>query len=185
MTTTDLRLWTVDEYHRMIQAEILTTDDMVELIEGQILQMSPQNPPHAATTQRTWKYLSRLLIDKADLRVQLPITLLPTSEPEPDIAVVRFDSRDYLDSHPTPDDIFLLLEVADNTLNKDCNQKARTYAKAKIADYWVLDVNRHQIYVFREPGNTNYQQKAILGENDTLSPLAFPEIEVEVKQLFP
>ncbi len=78
-----------------------------------------------------------------------------------------------------------MLEVADNTLNKDCNQKARAYAKAKIADYWVLDVNNRQIYVFREPGNTNYQRETILGEDATLSLLAFPEIEVEVKQLFP
>ncbi|WP_392408046.1 Uma2 family endonuclease [Chlorogloeopsis fritschii] len=64
MTTTGLHLWTIDDYHRMIEAEILTTEDKVELLEGQILEMSPQQPPHAATTQRTWKYLSRLLANR-------------------------------------------------------------------------------------------------------------------------
>lgn len=185
MSTTGIRLWNVDEYHRMIQAEILTTSDRVELLEGQIIEMSPQQPPHAATTQRTFNYLSSLLASKAFLRMQLPITLPPDSEPEPDIAIVRIDSREYIDNHPTANDIFLLIEVADNTLNKDRKQKARTYAKAKIADYWVLDVNARQVYVLREPGDTTYQQETILSGNDMLSMLAFPEIEVQVKHMFP
>ena len=169
----------------MIEAEILTTDDKVELLEGQIIQMSPQYPPHAATTQRTFNYLSRLLAGKAFLRMQLPITLNPNSEPEPDIAIVRFHPREYLDGHPTGDDIFLLIEVADATLRRDCNHKARTYAKAKITDYWVLDVNARKMYVFRQPGEQGYQEQMLLDENATLSPLAFPEVEVQVNQLFP
>ena len=185
MSTTGIRLWSVDEYHRMIETEILTTSDRVELLEGQIVQMSPQQPPHAATTQRTFNYLSSLLVSKAFLRMQLPITLPPNSEPEPDIAVVRIDSREYIDNHPTANDIFLLIEVADSTLNKDRKQKAQTYAKANITDYWVLDVNARQVYVLREPGDTTYQQETILSENDKLSLLAFPEIEVQVKQMFP
>lgn len=185
MSTTGIRLWNVDEYHRMIETEILTTDDRVELLEGQIVEMSPQQPPHAATTQRAFNYLSSLLVSKAFLRMQLPITLPPNSEPEPDIAVVRIDSREYCDRHPTANDIFLIVEVADNTLNKDRKQKAHTYAKAKIADYWVLDVNARQVYVLREPGDTTYQQETILSGNDMLSMLAFPEIEVQVKQMFP
>ena len=185
MTTTEIRLWSVDEYHRMIETEILTTDDQVELIEGQIIQMSPQQPPHAATTQRSYKYLNRLLADLADLRIQLPITLRPNSEPEPDIAVVRIDAREYFDGHPTPDDIFLLVEVADATLRRDCQEKARTYAKAKIADYWVIDVNSRQVYVFREPGDESYHQEIILKGDAALSLLAFPEIEVQIARLFP
>jgi Uma2 family endonuclease len=185
MTTTEIRLWSVDEYHRMIEAEILTTDDQVELIEGQIIQMSPQQPPHAATTQRASDYVRELLAGKATIRVQLPITLRPNSEPEPDIAVVRIDAREYLNGHPTPDDIFLLIEVADATLRRDCQQKARAYAKAKIADYWVIDVNSRQVYVFREPGDETYQQEIILKEDATFSLLAFPDVEVQIAQLFP
>lgn len=185
MTTTEIRLWTVDEYHRMIEAEILTTDDRVELLEGQIIQMSPQQPPHAATTQWASDYLRELLAGKVTIRMQLPITLRPNSEPEPDIAVVRIAPRRYLDHHPTFDDIFLLIEVADATLRRDCKQKARTYAKAEIADYWVLDVNSRQVYVFRQPKDETYQQQTILNEDATLSMLAFPEIEVQINQLFP
>lgn len=184
MTTTELRLWTVDEYHRMLEAEILTTEDRVELIEGQIIQMSPQQPPHAATTQRVFNYLNTLLAGIAFLRMQLPITLRPNSEPEPDIAVVRINPREYIDGHPTADDIFLLIEVADRTLNSDRTLKARIYAQARIPEYWIVDVNARQVYVLQEPGEETYQQEAILSEDAKLSPLAFPKVEVEVSQMF-
>lgn len=117
MTTTQSRLWTVDEYHRMIEAGILTTEDKVELLEGRIIQMSAQRPPHAATTQRIDRYLQTLLRNQADIRSQLPITL-STSEPEPDIAVVRIDPGGYADHHPAPNEILLLIEVAHTTLRQ-------------------------------------------------------------------
>jgi Uma2 family endonuclease len=184
MTTTDVRLWTVDDYHRMIEAEILTTEDKVELVDGQILEMSPQQPPHAATVHCASDYLRELLPD-ISIRVQLPVTLRPKSEPEPDIAVVRIDPRKYLDSHPTPNDIFLLIEVADWTLNKDRGVKAPIYAKANILEYWVLDVNARVVYIFRKPENNIYIEEVILNENATFPLVAFPNIEVEVKLLFP
>jgi Uma2 family endonuclease len=185
MTSTPVRLWTVDDYHRMIEAQILTSSDRVELLEGQILQMSPQQPPRAATTQRASDYLRNLLTGRATIRVQLPITLRPKSEPEPDVAVVRIDTDEYQESHPTPDDIFLIVEVADTTLYTDGKQKAPAYAKAGIADYWVLNVNKRQVHVFREPDGENYRQAILLNEEDTLSLVAFPEIEVSINQLFP
>lgn len=185
MTTTDVRLWTVDEYHRMLETEILTTDDRVQLIAGQIIQMSPQLPPHAATTQCASDYLRELIPGQAIIRVQLPITLRPNSEPEPDIAVVRINSRRYQDHHPIADDVYLLIEVAGTTLNSDRTFKSRIYAQANIPDYWVLDVNNRQIYVFRQPQEASYQQEIILKENNTISLLAFPEITVQVAQVFP
>ena len=180
-----LHMWTVDDYHRMIASEILTTETRVELLEGQIIEMSPQQPPHVATTQIASDYLRKLLEEKATIRVQLPITVRPNSEPEPDIAAVRINSQHYINSHPVPDDIFLLVEVADSTLNTDRNKKSRTYAKAKIQEYWVLDVNSQQIYIFREPGENSYMQEIILDVNAKLSLVAFPEIEVEIRKLFP
>jgi len=185
MTITDIRLWTVDEYHRMIEAEILTNEDKVELLEGQIVQMSPQQPPHAATAQCVFNYLASLLVGKAFLRMQLPITLPPNSEPEPDIAVVRLNPRQYFDHHPTSDDIFLLVEVADATLILDRKQKALIYAKANIADYWVLDVKKRQVYVFRQPEDESYQEEIVLDGDGVISLLAFPNIEVQINQLFP
>jgi Uma2 family endonuclease len=185
MTATNLRLWTVDEYHRMIEAEILTEEDKVELLEGEILAMSPQKPPHAATTDYASEYLNSLLVGLAKVRVQLPVTLCPNSEPEPDIAVVRIDRRNYFNGHPTPDDIFLLVEVADTTLNKDLNVKAPAYGKVNIPEYWVLDLNTRQVYVFREPNSKGYAQKFTLDETQTLRLFVFEDVEITVKDLFP
>ena len=185
MSSIKVRLWTVDEYHRMIEQDILTSDDKVELLEGQIIQMSPQRPPHAATTQRAANYLTRLLVGQAYIRVQLPISLPPNSEPEPDIAVVCIDPREYFDRHPAADDIFLLVEVAKTTLKQDRTVKAPVYARANIPEYWVLDVQQRQLYVFRQPEADTYQQEIILNQDATISPVAFPDIDVAVNQLFP
>ena len=185
MTATDVRLWTIDEYYRMAEAGILSSDERVELLEGQIILMSAKNPPHAATNLCAADYLRNLLSGRALIRIQDPIRLNSYSEPEPDIAVVRIDPRLYLDHHPTPNEIFLVVEVADTTLERDRKQKALAYAKAQILDYWILDVNTQRVYIFREPGTEAYQQEIILDEDATLSLLAFPEIEVQLDQLFP
>jgi Uma2 family endonuclease len=180
-----LRLWSVDEYHRILEAGILTVEDKVELLEGKIVQMSPQDPPHASTTQWAGSYLARLLGDRAFIRSQLPITLPPDSEPEPDIAVVRVDRRAYFDHHPAPEEIFLLIEIADSTLAKDRRQKAKTYAKANIPEYWVVDVNKRQVYIFRQPEADVYTQTFLLSEEEAIALVAFPEITVSLRQLFP
>jgi Uma2 family endonuclease len=181
---TKIKLWTVDDYHRMIETGILTSSDRVELLEGQIIEMNPQLPPHAATTQRAFRYLDRLLKTVAYVRMQLPITLKPKSEPEPDIAVVRIDLNEYGNHHPGPDEIFLIIEIADSTLLNDRQQKASVYAKAGILEYWILDVNARQVYVLREPVHGNYQQVTTFAANTALAPIAFPDIAVPLNQLF-
>lgn len=183
MTTTKTRLWTVNEYHQMLDVGILTPDDKVELLEGRIIEVSPQNPPHAATTQRASDYLKALLLGQAHVRMQLPITL-STSEPEPDIAVVRIDLAAYGDHHPSPKEIFLLIEVAHTTLETDRAEKAPIYARANIPEYWILDITNYQVYIFRNPGYEGYQEEIILNENATLTPLAFPGIEIPFSALF-
>lgn len=184
MIPTKAKLWTVDDYHRMIETGILTQSDCVELLEGQIIEMNPQLPPHAATTQRAFRYLDRLLETVAYVRMQLPITLKPKSEPESDITVVRIDANEYGDRHPTPDEISLIIEVADSTLLSDRQQKALIYAKARIADYWILDVNTQQVYVFREPTQEGYQQEMLPVANTVLTPAAFPDSKIPLNQLF-
>ncbi|NJK77448.1 MAG: Uma2 family endonuclease [Richelia sp. CSU_2_1] len=185
MTATDMRLWTVSEYRRMTETGILDPDERVELIDGQIISMSAKNPPHAATNLCAANYLRNLLLGLALIRIQDPVTLSAISEPEPDIAVVQIEPRFYQDFHPAPANIFLLVEVADTTLERDRNRKASAYARAGIADYWILDVNARQVYVFREPAGGSYRQETIFNEGDVLSMLAFPEIEVLISQLFP
>ena len=183
MSAIKTRRWTVEEYHRMIEAGILIGKDRVELIEGRIVEMSPQRPPHAATTGRCDRFLQRLLNNRAEIRVQSPITL-PTSEPEPDIAVVRIDPNQYADHHPTPEEIFLLIEIAYTSLNVERAEKAPIYARANIADYWILDVNSTQAYIFRHPSLEGYQSETILSKDAAITPLAFPDLEISFSNLF-
>src|SRR6476469_6543099 len=129
------RRWTVNEYHRMLEAGILTAGDRVELLDGHIIEMVPQEPPHASTTSIVGNDFVVLFAGKAWVRQQLPITIAPNSEPEPDIAVVKHDPQRYRDRHPTPEDVYLLIEVADSTLNYDRTRKVKAYAKAKIREY--------------------------------------------------
>jgi Uma2 family endonuclease len=184
MTFTKPRSWTVDDYHRMITAGILTENDHVELLNGQIIEVSPQQPRHAATTQRTARYLDRLLEGIAYVRMQLPITLGPNSEPEPDIAVVSSDPGEYGDHHPTLDEIILIIEVSDSTLLRDRKEKALAYAKAGIKDYWVIDVCNRLVYVLRNPSSDSYQTETVFTANDSIAPLKLLNCTVSFTQFF-
>ncbi|XQQ07745.1 MAG: Uma2 family endonuclease [Leptolyngbya sp. IPPAS B-1204] len=178
-----LKHWSVDEYHRLIAVGILTSDDHVELLDGQIVEMVSQDPPHASTTDEGSDYLKSLFAGRAKVRMQLPITLSSSSEPEPDIAVVRLDSNRYHDRHPTPEDVFLIIEIANTTLSHDRHRKAKLYAKAGIPEYWIVNLNQRQIIVYRHPQGDTYQSEQILETTDAITPLAFPEITVAFKNL--
>jgi Uma2 family endonuclease len=173
------RRWTVDEYHRMIAGGILTARDRVELLDGHIIEMVPQEPPHASTTSSFGNDFVLLFAGKAWIRQQLPITIEPDSEPEPNIAVVRIDPRRYRDRHPTPEEVYLLIEVADSSLNYDLNRKVKIYARANIPEYWIIDVNQRQLLIFRKPVGETYQVEQVLSTQDAISPVAFPEVVIE------
>jgi len=189
-TATKIRLWTVEEYHKMIESGILTRDSHVELLEGRIVEMSFQGPLHAATTQRASDYIKARLHEQAHVRMQLPVTL-PTSEPEPDVAVVRIDRGAYGDHHPTPDEIFLLVEVADTIDRQDACptgidrlEKAPLYARANIPEYWILDVSDRQAYIFRDRTSVGYRSSFVLPDNAAIALRAFPTIEISLSELF-
>ena len=135
-----LKRWTVDDYHRMLASGILAPDDRVELLDGQIVEMAPQDPPHASRVDDGGDYLKAIFANRAKVRVQLPITLAPGSEPEPDFAIVRLDENRYRDRHPQPQDVLLLIEVADSTFKRDRIYKAKIYATAGITEYWIVDI---------------------------------------------
>ena len=107
------------------------------------------------------------------------------SEPEPDLAVVRGQVLDYLDHHPQSTEVQLVVEVADTTLKRDCEVKEKVYARAGIADYWVLDVGNRRLYLFREPTPMGYASHRILTEPASLSPLAFPDISIQLSEILP
>jgi Uma2 family endonuclease len=178
-----LKRWTVADYRRMIASGVLTSDDRVELLDGQVIEMVPQDPPHASTTDEGSDYLKALFAGRAKVRAQLPVTLSDHSEPEPDIAVVRLDENRYRDRHPNPADIFLLIEIANATLTRDRSHKAKLYAQAEVPEYWVIDVNQRQAIIFRNPEGGIYQSEAVLTANDEITPIAVPELTVQLKNI--
>lgn len=184
-TSLKLRLWTVEEYHRMAEAGIFSTDERVELLEGKIIWMIAKGTAHRSAVGRTDKLLQNRLGNRAWISIQDPIQLNERSEPEPDIAVVKVDPLDYADHHPTPAEVYLIIEVADSSLKLDCETKAKAYSQAEIIDYWVLDVVNRQLHVFREASQEGYQSQVILGEDATISPLTFPELQIIISEMLP
>jgi len=144
-----LRL-SIEQYHAIIQAGILTSDDSVELLEGWLVFKRPKNPPHRVTTRLVRTALENILPRGWYVDSQEPIAL-SNSEPEPDIVVVRGDTRQYLDRHPGAEDIALIIEVSDTTLQRDRTVKKRIYARAGISIYWIVNLVEEQVEVYSQP----------------------------------
>lgn len=176
--TVTLVKWTIDEYHRMIAAGILD-DRRVELLKGEIVEMSAEGEPHAYFSSEAGEYLAQLLGDRAMIRQTKPISLPNDSEPEPDIAIVQRLGREYLEHHPYPENIFWLIEYSDSSLEKDLQTKSKIYAEVRIPEYWVVNLKRRQLVVFRDPQDGEYASKATLN-GGTVYPLAFPDVAVSV-----
>ncbi|MBW4487207.1 MAG: Uma2 family endonuclease [Trichocoleus desertorum ATA4-8-CV12] len=179
----ELRLLTVQDYHRMTETGILDAEERVELIAGQIVRMAAKGTAHSAAVTRVELLLRSCLGHQVLLRLQDPIQLDNYSEPEPDIAVVKLNSHYYEDHHPRPSDVYLVIEVADTTLQRDLKTKALLYAQSGIPDYWVLDINDRQLHVFRSPSSSGYQQELILAEAMNVAPLAFPNCAIAVREM--
>jgi Uma2 family endonuclease len=180
-----LRQWTVAEYQKMAAAGIFHPEERVELIAGQIIRMSAKGTAHTSAVGRTAKVLRRLLENRADIRTQDPIQLDNFSEPEPDIAVVKIDSLDYADHHPTTSELFLIIEVADSSFKYDRETKGKVYAQSRIRDYWVLDVINRKLHVFREPTQEGYDSEVIFTEDAIVLSLQFPAIAIAIAQILP
>ena len=173
--------WTIEEYHRMIVTGIVD-DRRVELLKGEIVEMSPEGESHAYFSSEAGEYLSRLLGDRAMIRQSKPITLPNNSEPEPDIAIVQRLGREYLEHHPNPENVFWLIEYSNTSLSKDLDVKRKTYAKAGIREYWVVNLVNRLVKVLRHPIDGNYTDEVTVRSSE-VSPLAFPEIKVLVQRL--
>jgi Uma2 family endonuclease len=177
LTMKTLAKWSIDEYHCMVEAGVLRKRK-VELLEGEIVEMSPETPIHYSTAKRGSKYLEELLVNLAEVRFNGPITLA-NSEPEPDIAIVKLPESAYNHRHPEPEDIFWLIEVAKTSLKTDLELKADIYAAAQIQEYWILDLSAKQIIVLQNPQDKKYTQRQIM-KTGIITPLAFPNIQVSV-----
>lgn len=177
------RHFTVTEYRRMGVAGVFAPDERVELIEGEIIKMSPINEPHAAGVNRAAYRLNRALGDDVIIAAQNPVVLSDESEPEPDIAVLRFQADFYVTAHPRAEDILLIVEVADTSRRFDLGTKARLYGRNGIPEYWVEDVRGGVLIVHREPTSTGYASVRTMARGETLRPVTFPDRELRVEDL--
>jgi Uma2 family endonuclease len=173
---------TIEQYHELVNIGILT-DRRVELLLGNIVEMSPKGMFHAVYCGDAVDYLKQLMGNRAKVREAHPITLPNDSEPEPDIAVVMPSPHRYLDHHPYPADIYLVIEYADTTLAKDLNIKQKIYAQAGILEYWIVNLQAAELIVFRGANITGYETETRLATGN-ISPLSFPDIEIDVRRLF-
>lgn len=182
--------WTIDEYHSMIDSGILC-DRQVELLEGEIVEMSPEGEPHAYCSDEAGEYLAKLLGGKRQpcrkayrgkIRHAKPITLPNDSEPEPDLAIVQRLGREYREHHPYPENIYWLIEYANSSLDKDLELKPKIYAAAGILEYWVVNLKKLHLVVFRDILDGEYATKQTL-TTGTIQPLAFPDISISVEQI--
>ena len=174
------RRFNVDEYHRMAAAGILTEDDPVELIEGEIVEMPPMGSIHAARVSRLNRLLSSKVGDLVDARVRLPVRLDDHSEPEPDLALVQLRADFYAAAHPGPDDMLLVIEVADTTARYDRTIKGALYARAGIPEYWLVDLQRGHVEVRREPTGGRYRAVQVFRRGEQLRSEALPGLEIAV-----
>lgn len=155
----------------------------VELLNGDIVEMSPVGSLHEGRGDNVADYLREHLGRRARVRESKAITLSSSSEPEPDIAVVEY--RDYTDHHPYPENIYLLIEIANTSLDYDLNVKRPIYAQAGIREYWVMDVNGQKLYVFTGVNEADYQSEQILDltADQNILMQAFPDIELSLTQM--
>lgn len=175
--------FTSEQYHQMVASGILTERDRVELIEGEIVQMSPIGRKHAACTNRLAELFVLTFSPQALVWTQSPICLNEYSEPEPDIALLQRRSDFYLDGKPTSQDILALVEVSDSTIEYDRTEKAPLYARAGIQELWIVDLNRLAIEIYRSPSPEGYQNVRMLQHGEPLAFQALPETAFTIEQL--
>lgn len=173
--------WTIDEYHRMVDAGILC-DRRVELLKGEIVEMSPEGEVHAYANDEAGEYLAQLLGMRAKIRQGKPITLPNDSEPEPDIAVVQRLGQEYRQHHPYPENIFWLIEYANSSLEKDLDVKSKIYGEVGIPEYWVVNLKKGHLVVFRDPVDGEYATKFTL-TGGAIQPVTFPDLDISVESI--
>jgi Uma2 family endonuclease len=178
------RRFTLDEYHRMGEVGILHEDSRVELIEGEIIEMAPIGSRHAATVARIHAFFAARLGDRATVWSQNPV-ILPRheSEPQPDLMLLERRADFYASALPEPADVRLLIEVADSSLAYDRHTKVPLYARAGIAEVWILDVDHRRAEIHRGPGGRGYRAIRTVGADEGFAPVAFPDVVVRLTDL--
>ena len=172
--------FTVDEYHRMGEAGILDEDARVELVHGQVVQMSPIGARHAACVKRLLALLAPLAGHRATVSIQDPIILGTHEEPQPDVALLRYRTDAYEAALPQAADTLLVIEVADTSLARDRDEKLPLYAGAGIPEAWLVDLPEDLVEIRRTPERGGYIDVRVARRSETIAPLAFPDVALAV-----
>jgi Uma2 family endonuclease len=179
------RRFTVSEYYQMAEAGVFGPEERVELIEGEVLKMSPKGIKHASSDTRADNCFRRRLGDRIVIRLQSPVRLSDLTEPEPDVVLALPHEKDYSDHHPAPSEILLVLEIAESSLRYDREVKSRIYAEAGIIQYCLLNLISRRLEDYRDPEDGRYRTVHTYDENQSFTLVAFPDIAVPVNELLP
>ncbi len=174
--TSNIHKFTVQQYYLMHEAGVFAVGDRYELINGEIREMSPIGIKHAVCVTRLTKNFERKLGDQTIIWTQNPIRLSNNSEPQPDLAILKWRDDFYASALPTPEDILLIIEVADSTIAYDRDVKALLYAANGIPEMWLFDVNQQSIEGYSQPSASGYKRSQRYEQGDTLSLLTFPDV---------
>jgi len=175
---------TVAEYHRMGQTGVFSENDRVELIEGDIVDMAPIGSSHAGTVKYLINILKVAVGERAIVSAQDPLVLDRHSEPQPDITLLKPRADFYRSAHPRPEDVLLLIEVADTTLRYDREVKLPLYARHAIPEVWIVDLENRGLCVYREPAEAGYRQAQTIERPGVLVPVTLPNISIDLSGLF-
>jgi Uma2 family endonuclease len=174
--------FTVEDWHQMISVGLFRDDQRLELLEGEIFEMTPIGPPHTSVVNRLTRLWTARLGPRAIVQIQGPVLAGPISEPEPDVSLLRERSDFYRERHADPTEVLLVIEVADTSLAYD-RAKLRIYAEAGMAEVWIVDLQSERVEVYRTPGPAGYADTRVLHRGDRGSCLAFPDVTVAVDEM--
>jgi len=177
------KLFTVDEYYRMAEVGIIGPEERTELINGEIIRMSPPGNRHIGSCNRATTLFTEALGRRVIVSVQNPLRLDRHNEPQPDIIVLKPQPDFYGSRRATPEDACLVIEVSDSSLAFDRRVKLPHYARTGVPELWIEDLRHKLLLVFRDPSNDSYQTSLTLRTGDTISPMAFPDVTFKVEDL--
>ena len=183
MAVAGIHRFTVDDFARMGEAGILTEGDRVELIDGEVREMTPIGPPHAWIVDRLTVLVAARLPETAHLRVQGPIRLGRHTEPQPDLSVAR-RTQAYTNRHPDAGDLLLVIEVADSSLQYDRAEKVPRYGKAGVPEIWLVDVAARTVTVYTGPGPEGYARERVLRCGERIAAGAVAGLDLAVEDIF-
>jgi len=185
-----IKRFTVEEYHRLGELGFLTEGDRIELIRGELVYMAAKGTAHEACNRKLIRELPKLIGDRATLQDQSPVVMPTDGAPEPDFTIVKNRADDYLEAHPTPEDVILLIEISDSSLTYDQETKLSLYAENNIQDYWIFNLLENVLETYSEPyqklqGEFGYRLKRVLLPNEAIALPHFPDLILDLSKTFP